>query len=620
MLASSETLAKCSEIFPDQEDPEHSFANVPEITLFFFFNRASGQQSSTSTAVGTLIDQLIGSRPSLHSVLQNYYEKYQTKGDISWTLELLWNAFSAMIHQLDDCARIYIVLDALDECSDDLEGGFVRCLLSLIQDAGIQAKLRVIPKIMITSRQEQVMDIISPTQHLEITMRDTKGDVEALIAKSVEEIKSRRSLNNTVAYTISDFLHAHADGMFLWVELVMKELMTRDRPLTNETIASKLRVLPTTLASIYEQILQDTPHSRREEFWKILRWLIYGKGKLGVKQLKDLLCWELGIKQWHDFTGDLTFICRSLIRIEADTIFLVHQTARDFLIGYIGVNRAVSENTGGIEMTCRYAEEHLAQVCVNRLLHQGNLQLIWRKFRSMRMHEWATEIRRLSLVDPALIFEADLWAAHLSQVGNPGSILFSQTLELLDSQPKRDALVYLYFCLKYAAAPRGIPSRASRLHIACYFDLPWLVDYCLEQHDNFHAVGDARDTTMVWGSEMGSFDCVKKLLDAGADPNKLESDGWSALHWAAAKNHADICRLLLDFGANAEARDTQGNSSLDWAFHRNNDIIVKMMSETVQSDPSLNVDCKAIKRDPSQDDIHSGSSWATSFCHRPAGD
>ncbi|KAF2828811.1 ankyrin, partial [Ophiobolus disseminans] len=62
-------------------------------------------------------------------------------------------------------------------------------------------------------------------------------------------------------------------------------------------------------------------------------------------------------------------------------------------------------------------------------------------------------------------------------------------------------------------------------------------------------VSDMNDTPLTWGSEQGSTECVKILLEAGADPNETEYDGWPPLHWAARNGHLDVLLLLLQYGA-----------------------------------------------------------------------
>jgi len=61
---------------------------------------------------------------------------------------------------------------------------------------------------------------------------------------------------------------------------------------------------------------------------------------------------------------------------------------------------------------------------------------------------------------------------------------------------------------------------------------------------------------------------VRKLLEAGAEPNAVEYDGWSALHWAARNGHVEVANLLLDVGADFGHRG--GLTAADWAARRDN--------------------------------------------------
>ena len=184
--------------------------------------------------------------------------------------------------------------------------------------------------------------------------------------------------------------------------------------------------------------------------------------------------------------------------------------------------------------------------------------------------------------NPAFAYAAEHWASHLSQIGVPDPHLFSQAMELLATQNARDALIRLNYKFRYPSR-LGCPYGPSRLHIACYFNIPWLVKEYLAQNDNPDQISDAEDTPLIWASETGSFDCASQLLKAGSNPNKVEVDGWSALHWTAANGHVRLCHLLLEHGANANAEDSKKFKPLDWAKHRGHtDIVDILKGRTVE--------------------------------------
>ncbi len=49
---------------------------------------------------------------------------------------------------------------------------------------------------------------------------------------------------------------------------------------------------------------------------------------------------------------------------------------------------------------------------------------------------------------------------------------------------------------------------------------------------------------------------VESLVKAGADVNRADKYGWTALHYAARAGHADCCEALIQSGANANAEST----------------------------------------------------------------
>jgi ankyrin repeat protein len=66
---------------------------------------------------------------------------------------------------------------------------------------------------------------------------------------------------------------------------------------------------------------------------------------------------------------------------------------------------------------------------------------------------------------------------------------------------------------------------------------------------------------------VGSIEFIKGLLRAGADKNQVESDGWSALHWAARNGYPQVATLILESGAHLYDRNTLeigGNTPRAW--------------------------------------------------------
>ena len=71
---------------------------------------------------------------------------------------------------------------------------------------------------------------------------------------------------------------------------------------------------------------------------------------------------------------------------------------------------------------------------------------------------------------------------------------------------------------------------------------------------------------------------VQALLDAGADPNAKDGDGWTALMLAAADNeNPSVVQALLDAGADPNAKNKYGRTALMWAESSRNPEAVKLL-------------------------------------------
>jgi ankyrin repeat protein len=55
------------------------------------------------------------------------------------------------------------------------------------------------------------------------------------------------------------------------------------------------------------------------------------------------------------------------------------------------------------------------------------------------------------------------------------------------------------------------------------------------------------------------------LMEAGAQVNSKDKDGWTPLHWAAWNGHLDIVQILLPNGADVNAKDSDGFQPIDVA-------------------------------------------------------
>jgi hypothetical protein len=365
----------------------------------------------------------------------------------------------------------------------------------------------------------------------------------------------------------------------------MEELERRDERLDDEVIASKLSKIPLTLIENYELILGRTIPTRKQDMWRIFRWLLYGTRNLTLAELEMGMCLETGVTNWFGFAGDVEYLCGSLIRLEGrhGEVSFIHQTARTFVETHARTSGRT--DVSGIELGPKAAHECLAMTCVQYLLQADHftelndlVDTLWTdRPDGVPHHIYHAAITDFLLKYSFLPYAIESWDGHVREAGKPSPALRAMVLWLLSSSARRRNIMILMYFLK-DRENLGAPSPETPLYLAAYANLPFFVDIFLLEDDNLvNTVGTDHDTPLIWASETGSVECIKKLLDAGADPNIVENDGWTALHWAARSGHVDAAKLLLSYGARSDARDSDGDTPLDWALERGHRGIIDLL-------------------------------------------
>jgi hypothetical protein len=532
------------------------FHALKPVVLSFFFHKSNMAAEGVATgAFRTMIWQLARQAPETLQILLERYEILSSRGNFDWSCENLLGIIGDMIEQILPLSRLYIVLDALDECEPESREVLMDWLKERLDDSEASQTSRLtkaLLKVVVTSRPDgSIFDSLSHFSTVEMTISDTVSDMHNLITTRIGDFARRRDLDKHVSESIIQFLEENAHGMFLWVVLVIQELERRNERLTDEVIKAKLSSIPLKLIPTYETLLLQPSPARRNDMWRILRWLLFGKRGLTLAELEMALCLETGVPRWYDFAGDINTLCGSLVRFDGPRgeISLVHQTAQDFLETF--TSTAAPENVSGLEMSTSAANTHLAEICIEYLSKNDDFTGIqyYRGFPS------GSAVGSTLTRHPFLYYAAENWASHVRAVGTPDSKLSGLVINFLASEKQRNRLMQLIYHINYRA-DHCFPRCRHPLHLAAYYNLPWLVDfYILQDPNSVHSENFTHGTPLTWGAEMGSIESVRKLLEAGADPNRVEIDGWSPLHWAVRNGHLQVARLLLEHGARVTRQD-----------------------------------------------------------------
>lgn len=179
--------------------------------------------------------------------------------------------------------RLYLIIDAVDE-SDDKDR---RNILQLLFDLCSEPKLCVV-KIFVASRPIVQLDHRISEFHNFIRLQDeTTHDISSFAHSFLKPLNFTGFLDQATEYIVE-----HAQGVFLWVQLVKEEIQDFvEQGSTEEDILEFLRSLPTELEEFYKRILEKLgkKESDLRDGIKMFRFVLFARRPLTVAELRHTL-------------------------------------------------------------------------------------------------------------------------------------------------------------------------------------------------------------------------------------------------------------------------------------------------------------------------------------------
>lgn len=236
----------------------------PGCVLFFFCKDTDDDKRTPIAIARSLLYQLF------RALRQRAMETSLTE-EISLAIEesghktalkfaTVWKIFTNHISHLTPAT---VVVDALDECRDPEI--LIRSLQSMAKAYNVG--------IILTSRKEDYLyQLLHQSPSLEVAPNDIDADIKALVEAKVSA--SPRLSDPSVSSLVVKRLCESHEGMFLWVQYMLKELKSC---VSVEQVQEELEELPKGLDAVYQRILerlQDTLDKQTFKLCsKVLTWV-----------------------------------------------------------------------------------------------------------------------------------------------------------------------------------------------------------------------------------------------------------------------------------------------------------------------------------------------------------
>ncbi|KAJ5642769.1 hypothetical protein N7490_006769 [Penicillium lividum] len=292
-----------------------------------FFCQATDMRINSATSIlRGLIYLLVEKHPSL---LPHVRARYDHAGKALFEDVNAWSALLTIFTDIlkdPTLPKTYLVIDALDECTNGLDS-----LLDLIvHESSVNQQI----KWVVSSRNwPEITERLEIATHLcpislELNEASVSEAVNQFIQQKVRELAKAKNYSEKTRSAVQHYLLSNSQGTFLWVALVCQNL---EKIRTH--VLRKLELFPPGLNALYSRMIDQVRKSEDSEVCKELLAIISTVFRpITLSELASLI--ELPDSDYdnHTVLEEIIGLCGSFLTLREQIIVFVHQSAKEFLL------------------------------------------------------------------------------------------------------------------------------------------------------------------------------------------------------------------------------------------------------------------------------------------------
>ncbi|KAH8732097.1 ankyrin repeat-containing domain protein, partial [Phaeosphaeriaceae sp. PMI808] len=596
---------------------------------YFFFKDDFDDQKNIVSAISCLLRQIFEQNRTLLS--DAILEQFEIDGKVfTSSFNELWQTLINIANN-KVAGEIVCLLDALDECEDQ---GRALLVQKLCQLYGRERTSTL--KFIITSRPYgeirrgfQPLDIPSlPMIHLsgesDVETEKIAREIDIFIRARVQDIGARLRLSQKEEDTLLQELLRIPNRTYLWVHLTL-DLIENDVNINQTEILKATSRLPRTVNEAYDRTLSRSRDLKSAR--KILHLIVAAARPLNLKEMALALELEESRPSWNDrtllteerFRENLRDACGLFVTVIDSKIYLLHQTAREFLLRKDEPEDTKHDLKWKHSIKLQDCHRILARICIQYLLVDKP---------DIKSSTGSNTVPQHVAAHVLLDYSAKHWAEHFRELSIEEQTAMTQGILRLCDTSSTTCLSWLNI---YWATDQELPKGFTQLMATSYFGLSSAVKSLLDtkgiavtavdktynrsalswaagngwdtvvkllmKHSIFgrrylnlrfgHAPGiNAKDifgrTALIYAVWDGNLAIVNRLIKAGARIDAKDQIEGTALSYAVCHAHEKIVEILLEKGTSNLSRDEMMNRLLWSAAEKGHKDVISSLLNTGQ--------------------------------------
>ncbi|KAL1716229.1 hypothetical protein EV715DRAFT_205722, partial [Schizophyllum commune] len=247
------------------------------LVLTHLFDTTGSNPRNLRAFLASLLCQLACEIPECAALLHKLRSRASV-GHAQISLEEMRHTLDGVLKTTD--LHVFIVVDALDEADDHAIIPFLSHLLthtnvSLLMSSRYEVTFRADLQARADASVSMTVDRVT-------------GDIQILLSALLTEGGSLGKVKE--ADLVQNTLTAGANGNFRWTVLQVRELI--DVAGIPAQVRKRLKMLPSTLGEIYDQLLASVHAAARDDVRLLLMWMIFTVRPLSTDDFAELLAFD----------------------------------------------------------------------------------------------------------------------------------------------------------------------------------------------------------------------------------------------------------------------------------------------------------------------------------------